>query len=64
MRRDLVLRPLTLRMPVRPEAAHHWMLLRGTSGSLPAMLRDRWSSGRVIGRSSLMAWTQTKETAR
>ena len=62
--RDLVLRPLTLRMPVRTEALHQWMLLRGYVRLLPAMLRARWSSTRMIDRSSLLAWTQTKETAR
>jgi GT2 family glycosyltransferase len=62
--RDLVLRPLTLRMPVRTEAVHQWRLLRGYVRLVPAMLRARWTSGRVVGRASLMSWTQTKETAR
>lgn len=61
--RDLILRPLTLRMPVRAEAAHQWRVMRGVVERLPAMLRDR----RAIraDRRAPMVWqvSKTADTA-
>ena len=58
--RDLVLRPLTLRMPVRSEAAHRWKVVRGVAERLPGMLRDRRRAtgpdGGRVDRRALMAW--------
>jgi GT2 family glycosyltransferase len=54
--RDIVGRPLTLRMPFRAEAAHRLRVLRGYLGLLPAMLTARWRGGRARSRRSVMAW--------
>ncbi len=62
--RDLVVRPLTLRMPVRADALHHRRVLWGYLRLVPAMLRARWSRGRAVSRRSLMRWAQTKDIAR
>ncbi len=43
--RHYVLRPLTLRLPARPEVAHRWKVCVGYLRLLPAMLRDRWTTG-------------------
>ncbi|MEX2627081.1 MAG: glycosyltransferase [Ilumatobacteraceae bacterium] len=62
--RDIVLRPLTLRMPVRAEAAHRWRVVRGVAERLPAMLRDRRRAlgpgGRRMDRRAPMAWEMQK----
>ncbi|CAB4570638.1 unannotated protein [freshwater metagenome] len=58
--RHLVLRPLTLRMPARPEARHRRRVLRSYLGLLPAMLRDRWMMDRHVSRASLMRWEVSK----
>lgn len=58
--RDVLARPLTLRMPVRDEAAHRWRVLRSYLGVLPGMLRDRWRSGRTVRRRELMRWEVAK----
>lgn len=58
--RHLVLRPLTLRMPARPEARHRRRVLRSYLSLLPAMLRDRWMMDRHVSRRSLMRWEVSK----
>ena len=58
--RHLVLRPLTLRMPSRPEARHRRRVLRSYLSLLPAMLRDRWMMDRHVSRGSLMRWEVSK----
>ena len=58
--RHLVLRPLTLRMPARPEARHRRRVLKSYLTLLPAMLRDRWMMNRRISRGSLMKWEVSK----
>ena len=62
--RDLVFRPLTLRMPNVVNSAHDRAVLWGYLRLLPAMLRDRWKSGRVMRREAILAWTETKDIAR
>jgi len=62
--RDLVARPLTLRMPRRVDAAYHRDVMWGYLRLLPAMLVDRWRPGRSTSRRSLMSWITTKDTAR
>lgn len=54
--RDLVLRPLTLRLPVRTEVAHQWKVVRSLARLAPGMLRDRWRLRPVVSRRSLLAW--------
>ncbi len=58
--RHYVLRPLTLRLPARPEVAHRWAVCSGYLRLLPAMLRDRWSSGRTVARQDVMRWEVEK----
>ena len=58
--RHLILRPLTLRMPARPEARHRRRVLKSYLGLVPAMLRDRWMMNRRVSRSSLMKWEVSK----
>jgi GT2 family glycosyltransferase len=58
--RHLVLRPLTLRMPSRPEARHRRRVLKSYVSLLPAMLRDRWMMDRHVSRGSLMRWEVSK----
>lgn len=58
--RHLVLRPLTLRMPARPEARHRRRVLKSYLSLLPSMLRDRWMMDRHVSRRSLMRWEVTK----
>ena len=58
--RHYVLRPLTLRLPARPEVAHRWQVCSGFLRLLPAMLRDRWGSGRVVSRDDVMRWEVVK----
>jgi len=58
--RHLVLRPLTLRMPSRPEARHRRLVLKSYLGLLPAMLRERWMMDRYTSRRSLMRWEVSK----
>lgn len=58
--RHLVLRPLTLRMPSRPEARLRRRVLMSYVSLLPTMLRDRWLMDRRVGRRSLMKWQTTK----
>ncbi|CAN5461256.1 hypothetical protein BH23ACT3_BH23ACT3_21430 [soil metagenome] len=58
--RDLLLRPLTLRLPVRAEVAHEWRVLRDVVTALPGMLRDRRRAATVVGRRSLMSWAVAK----
>jgi GT2 family glycosyltransferase len=62
--RDLVLRPVRLRMPVRAEVAHQGRVLAGVVRRAPAMLRRRWSAGTTVDRAALLSWTRTKESAR
>lgn len=58
--RHYVLRPLTLRLPVRPEVAHRWKVCGSYLRLLPAMLRDRWTPGRTVGRNEVMKWEVVK----
>ena len=58
--RHYVLRPLTLRLPARPEVSQRWKVCRSYLGLLPAMLRDRWSSERTMPRDELMEWEVVK----
>ena len=58
--RHYVLRPLTLRLPARVEVAERWKVCGGYLRLLPAMLRDRWSSGRTVARNEVMRWEVVK----
>ena len=58
--RHYVLRPLTLRLPARPEVAHRWAVCRGYLRLLPAMLVDRWAPGRTVSRDEVMEWEVVK----
>ena len=58
--RHLVLRPLTLRMPAKPEARHRRRVLKSYLSLAPAMLRDRWLMDRRVTRRSLMKWETVK----
>jgi GT2 family glycosyltransferase len=58
--RHLILRPLTLRMPSRPEAAMRRRVLKSYISLVPAMLRDRWLMDRRCSRQSLMKWEVSK----
>ena len=58
--RHLILRPLTLRMPARPEAAMRRRVLKSYISLVPAMLRDRWLMDRRCMRESLMKWEVSK----
>jgi GT2 family glycosyltransferase len=58
--RHYVLRPLTLRLPARPEVAHRWKVCGSYLRLLPAMLRDRWAPGRTVARNEVMAWEVVK----
>ena len=58
--RHLILRPLTLRMPARPEAAMRRRVLKSYLLLVPAMLRDRWLMDRRCSRQSLMKWEVSK----
>jgi hypothetical protein len=58
--RHYVLRPLTLRLPARPEVAHRWKVCTGYLRLLPAMLRDRWAPGRTVSRDEVMHWEVVK----
>ncbi len=57
--RDLVVRPLTLRMPVRAAAGQDWRVLAGYVRLLPTMLRDRWRSTPRVDRDEIVRqWAQ------
>ena len=58
--RHYVLRPLTLRLPARPEVKQRWKVCSSYLRLLPAMLRDRWSSERTMPRDELMEWEVVK----
>ena len=58
--RNLILRPLTLRMPSRPEAAMRRRVLKSYISLVPAMLRDRWLMDRRCSRESIMKWEVSK----
>ena len=58
--RHYVVRPLTLRLPARPEVAHRWKVCSGYLRLLPSMLRDRWASKRTVSRNALMEWEVVK----
>jgi GT2 family glycosyltransferase len=58
--RGLVWRPLTLRMPDRPEAAHRRRVFGSYLSLLPGVLRDRWMMNRRVSRRSLMTWETAK----
>jgi len=57
---DLVKRPLTLQMPLKPVAAERRHVLLSFFKYLPGMLRDRWMMDRRVSRRSLMRWEVTK----
>ena len=58
--RHYAIRPLTLRLPVRAEVAHRWMVCRGYLQLLPGMVADRWSMKPKVSRRSLMEWEVVK----
>ena len=58
--RHYVLRPLTLRLPVRAEVAHRRRVFYGYVRLLPRMLAARWAPGRTVSRRSLMSWMVEK----
>ena len=59
--RHYVLRPLTLRLPVRAEVAHRWQVCRGYLAELPGMLADRWAHEAAPCRvATLMEWEVVK----
>jgi len=58
--RHLVLRPLTLRMPAKPEAALRRRVFLSYLSLLPGFLRDRWMMDRRVSRRSLMRWETRK----
>jgi GT2 family glycosyltransferase len=58
--RHYLVRPLTLRLPVRAEVAHRWSVCRSYVALLPGMLADRWSVGHSVSRRSLMSWEVDK----
>jgi GT2 family glycosyltransferase len=60
--RDLVLRPLTLRMPTRAEAAHGRRVLRSYLRLAPSMLRDRRAQHPSVSRQHVMRWETVKES--
>ena len=55
-----VVRPLRLRLPVWPEAAHRRNVLLGFGRWLLSMLLARWSMRPVVRRRALMSWETTK----
>jgi GT2 family glycosyltransferase len=58
--RHYLLRPLTLRLPVRAQVVHRWQVCSGYLALLPAMLEDRWACGRSVNRRSIMSWEVDK----
>jgi GT2 family glycosyltransferase len=57
--RDLVVRPVTLRMPRRAVASQDWRVLVGYVQLLPAMLRDRRRAAPLVERASIVRrWEQ------
>jgi len=58
--RHYVIRPLTLRLPVRAEVSHRLRVLRSYLSLLPEMLRDRRAMRVVVPREELMSWEITK----
>lgn len=53
-------RPVRLRLPVWPEAAHRRNVLLGFARWLPSMLRARWTMRTSVRRRDLMVWETTK----
>jgi len=58
--RDLLLRPLALRIPVRIEAAHRRRVFFSYVSLLPGMIRDRVMMDRRVSRRSLIRWQVSK----
>jgi len=58
--RHYLIRPLTLRLPVRAEVAHRRRVCQGYLRLLPGMLADRWSMEPKVSRQSLMEWEVVK----
>ena len=58
--RHYIVRPLTLRLPARPEVAHRWRVCGSYLRLTPAMLRDRWAPGRTVPRDEVMRWEVVK----
>ena len=58
--RDLVIRPLTLKMPIRSEVRHRRRVFFSYLSLLPGVLRDRWLLDRRVSRRSIMVWQVTK----
>jgi GT2 family glycosyltransferase len=58
--RHYVLRPLTLRLPIRAEVAHRWKVCSSYLRLLPAMWRDRRAPGRTVPRDEIMEWEVVK----
>ncbi len=61
--RDVILRPLRLRMPQRAEAAHEWRVLLGYLRLVPGMVHERIRARPLIERRAPMRWQQSKVTA-
>ncbi|MFM8529857.1 MAG: glycosyltransferase family 2 protein [Ilumatobacteraceae bacterium] len=58
--RDLFVRPLRLRLPIRVEARHRRHVFFSYVSLLPGVLRDRWLMDRRVSRRSLMSWQVNK----
>lgn len=58
--KDLILRPLTLQMPLKVVAGERRHVLLSYVKFLPGMIRDRWMMDRRVSRRSLMRWEVTK----
>lgn len=58
--KDLFLRPLTLRWPLRSNVAQKRGVLRGVVRLLPHALRQRYRRGRVVRRREVMRWEVAK----
>jgi GT2 family glycosyltransferase len=58
--RQYLIRPLTLRLPVRIEVARRWRVTRSYVGLLPAMVRSRRSARPLVARSAPMSWQVDK----
>ena len=58
--RDLVLRPLVLKFPIRDEARHRRRVFFSYVSLLPGVIRDRWLLDVRVSRRELMKWQVTK----
>lgn len=58
--RHLVVRPLTLRMPLMTEVRNDWQVTRSYLQLLPAMLRARYAQRPTVARHAVIAWEVDK----